>query len=807
VLRRAIGLCEGEAPHVAREKILANTRGLPSADRVAYFLGELTRTPFADDADVALREARRSPEVLASQIDQAFVAFAERALDGGPLLVILEDVHRADAASLRLFATLMARARDRPLMVLALARPTIDDVHPGLWADLRCQRVVLEPLLRKACERLARALIGDRPDIDRIVKRAEGNALFVEELARACAEGRSIDELPPTVLAAAEARVGALDADTRHMLRAAAIFGERFWEGGVAKLLGRTNGVRVDRLEELEIVSRSRESRFAGEREYLFRHALVREAAYGMLTDEDRRIGHALAGEWLEAFATGDEMADALAMHFEQAGLWTKAARESRRAADRAIRLGRFSEGLVLLDRAKDWLDRASRGDAPDAPERRSALVELLLEQERVCDLKSDRTRQEAVLGELLSMLVPGRDDGVLATVHARRGELLALSGRADEAERCLDLALEISRAANDPARERIARKAIAFLAWQQARYEDAVAENQRVVDLARATRDPGYGRDVVNLGMSLVRIGAMDRARACLDEIGTLQGESPRDMVHAHHFRSLYFSKLGDADAEIDAHRECLALQEQHGLWPYKLITLDALAGALRRHGRRDEAALAYEELGRVARLIDFRPQLAKALGCQADVLVELGRVAEAIALYGESHELFEKIGDLEGAALTLERAARASRSLSDPSLAAHAYERAALAARRAGDRRREGDLLNTLGILHFNAGRHRRALDVYERSLAAFTGSDALADRVHRALLHNSIAATLHRMGEHAAAREQLTLGLALARETGEQLLETHALALLAKLDRQPSIEKEVPCPGTSSREPSPD
>src|SRR5262249_19741794 len=75
---------------------------------------------------------------------------------------------------------------------------------------------------------------------------------------------------------------------------------------------------------------------------------------------------------------------------------------------------------------------------------------------------------------------------------------------------------------------------------------------------------------------------------------------------------------------------------------------------------------------------------------------------------------------------------------------------------------------------------------LDAYERALAFFEGGDAPADRAHCVLLHNSIAATLHRMGRHAAARQRLIESLAVARATGERLLEGHALTLLGDVQR---------------------
>ena len=204
---------------------------------VARFLGEIAGVPFGDEDD-ALRAARRSPELMRSRIVDAACAFLGAELERNPVLLVVEDVHWADVASVRLLGAVLGRLKDEPLMILALARPSVDEVHPRLWEEHRASRFVLEPLLRKAAEKLARAVLGDDADIDAIVKRAEGNALFVEELARACAEGGGASDLPPTIAAAAEARLSTLSAEARQVLRASAVFGERFWSGAVGQLVG-----------------------------------------------------------------------------------------------------------------------------------------------------------------------------------------------------------------------------------------------------------------------------------------------------------------------------------------------------------------------------------------------------------------------------------------------------------------------------------------------------------------------------------------------------------------------------------------
>jgi hypothetical protein len=147
-------------------------------------------------------------------------------------------------------------------------------------------------------------------------------------------------------------RLEGLDLATRRVLRAASVFGEVFWAGGVGALLGGTppaDGWAEDLIAHEILVARTG-SRFAGERELAFRHALLREGAYAMLTEGDRRLGHALAGEWLEAHGEADAMV--LAQHFDAAGDEARAAIHLRAAAGQALRAADVDAAIAHAERA-----------------------------------------------------------------------------------------------------------------------------------------------------------------------------------------------------------------------------------------------------------------------------------------------------------------------------------------------------------------------------------------------------------------------------------------------------------------------
>jgi len=347
-LRGALGIQGGEPLAERRDKIRGRVAAhVPASDqkRVMEFLGELVGTPFPgdDEGGAALRAARQDAQLMSEQMRKAWMDFLDAETAAHPVVLVLEDLHWGDFGTVRFIDTALRDRRERPWMVLALARPEVYEVFPKLWAERQnVQEIRLKELGRKAGERLVRQVLGDRvsPEtMERIVKQADGNAFYLEELIRAAAEGKD-NALPETVLAMVETRLGRLAVEARRVLRAASVFGEVCWEGGVVVLLGGAMGATMvgewlATLVEQEVLTVRSVSRFPGERELKFRHALLREGAYATLTEEDQRLGHHLAGEWLEQHGEADPMV--LAGHFERGGEAARAAIYYHRAAEQAL--------------------------------------------------------------------------------------------------------------------------------------------------------------------------------------------------------------------------------------------------------------------------------------------------------------------------------------------------------------------------------------------------------------------------------------------------------------------------------------
>ncbi|NUQ78751.1 MAG: protein kinase [Polyangiaceae bacterium] len=374
-IRRLCGILDGESLESRRAKLAKRIGvGLPEerSARVVTFIGELAGVPFPDEHDVRLRAARQDPLLMSDQITEAALDFLRAECAMRPMLLVLEDLHWSDALTVKLCGTALHKLSGYPLMVLAVARPEVDERFPGLWS--KAMHVVrLKPLGRKAGERLAQQVLGQQvsPEaVAKIVAQSEGNALLLEELIRAAAEGRG-DEASGTVLAMMQARIGRLPASARRVLRVSSVFGEIAEKGGIQALLGASMSNQeiegwLTRLLEDEILEERSESQFPGEKSYRFRHALVRDAAYSLSSEDERVASHRLAGEYLESRGESDSLV--LATHFGRG-------REPRRAAPYYLRAG--EESLEANDTATA-LSSVERGLACGTEgELRGALLSL----------------------------------------------------------------------------------------------------------------------------------------------------------------------------------------------------------------------------------------------------------------------------------------------------------------------------------------------------------------------------------------------------------------------------------------------
>ncbi|MEX0993348.1 MAG: adenylate/guanylate cyclase domain-containing protein [Solirubrobacterales bacterium] len=332
ILRAEAGIVDDDSAEVAWEKLSGCMAALtaecgveasePSERRAAVIARLLGIDIPSDVPQVEVEDPQRMRETFFSAVRSCIEAIARRK----PLVLVFEDIHWADHGMLDLIEYLAQWVR-APLLILCLARDDLLERRAG-WGGgrLDATSIVLEPLSDDETRELIASLLGEGKGSDAVgavAERAGGNPFFVEEMVRTLAEreGDGAVELPDTVQGLLAARLDSLEPFERRLVQHASVVGRTFWEGSLSEVAsqeGADLGRGLTALQEKDIVVPDAGSRLAGEREFAFKHVLIRDVAYGMLPRAVRSHKHYEVGRFIEERVgdRSDEVVSLLAEHY-----------------------------------------------------------------------------------------------------------------------------------------------------------------------------------------------------------------------------------------------------------------------------------------------------------------------------------------------------------------------------------------------------------------------------------------------------------------------------------------------------------
>lgn len=373
ILRSAFGIALDDPAEVAGDKLRDGVREALTHLGATDDEVQLMTYALAATASLSLPESpleRMEPQDVGEHIVRAWPRLVTALAARGPLVLVFEDLHWADDPLMEMLHTLAVRPHG-PVLLVTTARPdgpdvlALSDRIPGA-VTLR-----LDSLSEAESRELVTGLLSgaELPSElrDQILGRAEGNPLFLEELvARLIDEGALVREgarwvavpgaglaaLPDTVHAVLSARLDWLPPDEKRAIQEASVVGRSFWVEPVAQALPQV-GVR-DCLAELErkgFLRAQPASSFAGQAEFQFRHALIRDVAYESLSRARRARAHAEVAAWMTSVAGGraEEVAELVAHHYSAAVTgdadlaWLDEPERRSEIADRAFDALRFA--------------------------------------------------------------------------------------------------------------------------------------------------------------------------------------------------------------------------------------------------------------------------------------------------------------------------------------------------------------------------------------------------------------------------------------------------------------------------------
>jgi tetratricopeptide (TPR) repeat protein len=641
-----------------------------------------------------------SPQAVGNRIQTAvtlcLTAAARRAAPhpgDPPLLVALDDVHRADDASLAILGPVLAALRaPLPLLVIVTARE-------GAALDLRglpqqSAPIVLGPLDDGDAAALCRALagglrpglradqLGHAPDpslspaaCEFVVKRAAGSPLFIEELIPALrSQGllgahaeRLSGFLPPASLyALLFGRLDRLDAGLREMLRIASALGAEFerplFEAVVeaaalqdsSLLAGTTPRAALDDLTRREFLSKSGDV-------YGFRQAQLQGAVYGTILAENKRALHLLAAEALERLHEGrlDRYLSRLLLHYSRTEDVAKTVRYARLAGLNAYGIGAYEEASDDLMMAAALQDQIAEADPLPAPH-------TLLDLARAYQWSGRFAQADAAAAEAASRLAqiagaspaaPSREaEALRAEICWTRGYVAEFRSRWDaalgffeEAER----AFADARRPFDAARVRCHRGFVLRSAgrltegmelsrdgWEVLRGSGNLAAVAHAGhDLGNVLRDLGQGEEARRIFDVAVAAGdeLWRRGNTLEGTWGALAARSGRGMARA---------VAGDLDAAVADQRTVIALADQEGHRIAAAFASSHLAAHLLERGDLAEAEAAAARAHALSVELSMPSRAFKCRLTQARIAHKQGRAEQALAWLEEAESMARRDG-----------------------------------------------------------------------------------------------------------------------------------------------------------------
>ncbi|HLO30418.1 MAG TPA: adenylate/guanylate cyclase domain-containing protein [Anaerolineales bacterium] len=339
ILRQSIGAQELETPTTVRAKLhyaceryplpegdipflegILAVEGEKSLERIMSYQGEALLRRMAEAADHYLRAAARDT----------------------PLVIVFDDLHWMDEASLTLLSNVIELVENNPVLFICMMRPEADTpswvFNQRLKRDLAScfRQIELLPFSREKTDNLLANLLGPGalPEAlrDLILEKAEGNPFFVEEIIRSLMETGQIlrqaggwqavervtkVSLPNTLSGLLSARIDRLPDSTKQILHFASVIGRSFDLRILSSMAvpAPALGSHIDRLQHAGLIQAVLNGT---DTEFMFRHALIHEAAYASILLKQRRELHTRVGAILEAMYSDrlHEFAPLLAHHF-----------------------------------------------------------------------------------------------------------------------------------------------------------------------------------------------------------------------------------------------------------------------------------------------------------------------------------------------------------------------------------------------------------------------------------------------------------------------------------------------------------
>jgi predicted ATPase/DNA-binding CsgD family transcriptional regulator len=558
------------------------------------------------------------PDIQKRRLFEALTSLFLRQAESGPLLLIVEDLHWSDQASLEFLLYLVRRIAESPILLLLTARSAVAEnslleLLTGLDREPIAQEIRLKRLAQAEVAELLRAILNQPQELSTefvtaIYRLTEGNPFFAEEICTSLIASGDIYytdnqwrrkplsqiDIPDSIQRVVQRRLDHLSQDARRLLDLAAVSGHSFDVTILQALTGHSDGELLGLMKELMAAGLVIEEKVE---QFAFRHALTREALYSQLLGRERQTLHGQMAQAIEQINAGalETHLEALAYHFFEAALWSKAMDYAQRAGARAQMLYAPYAAIEQFTRALEASGRLAQSPPPDLYQQRGQAFDTLgqFDEARAdyeAALHAARTagEQKAIWQTLLDLglLWAARDyertgdycrqaldlarsmEDATATGHSlnRLGNWLMNSGRTFEALSHHQEALAIFETLDDRPGLAATLDLLGMTSNQCGDWAASVTYWKRAIPILRDLNDrQTLSSSLANMVMYTLNLEHAQEAVTLARDIGWRAGES-----YALGTLSLVLFTLGHYDRGLASRKQSLAVAQaiEHPQW-----------------------------------------------------------------------------------------------------------------------------------------------------------------------------------------------------------------------------------------------
>jgi signal transduction histidine kinase/tetratricopeptide (TPR) repeat protein len=678
---------------INKEEAISTFKKLPG-----YSQWEISRIlPVGAYSDILLPKFEQTSNKY--RLYEAIRLFLEN-ISGRFGLFIIEDLHWSDAASLDLLHYLTRNVTQIGMIGTFRTEETVGvSLHrfiSSLQKENLTEEIKLQPLPRDELSALLNQLTSglkqSKQFQDDLYKKTQGNPFFVEELLIFYGRsnlpigqaGVSLDkmEVPKTIQAVLQKRIGSLSTETKEVLTCGALIGEEFDFEVLRKVLKKSEEDILDAVEGgiREHFVRELVGHESGPERYKFNHSLMSDVLYFGIGKVKRRILHGKVGEALEAvYADRLEVLNGhLSFHFEKGEKWEKAFDYAFKSAKHAKDVYANQESIRMYEKAREILPR------------------ITVESE------SDPKEAEIDISQGL-------------------GDVYRITGEYEKALQEYRMIDKLARIIGDEEIKGGALSKIAGIYSAQGKLNESILYGKRSYKIHQKTGNrKGLAVSLNDIGIVHMMRGDYGEALKCYKDSLVIRREfGDKELIAGilNNIGNVYLDQ-GDSDKALKCLEESLSIKREFGNKRGISVSLNNIGNV--HHGRGDnmKSLKCLQEALKISREIGEKFGTALNMFNISLVHLSLGAHMKALKYYEESLTIFREIGDKSYVERSLNGIGVIHWKLGRYKEALKIFEEALAILKQIGSKKALASIFNNIGVIHFNLGDYGKALNYLDES-----------------------------------------------------------------------------------------